>query len=215
MIYDTPEIDDPIRQGDIFCGLPRIEISLGQMDVLVGDNGIQAKPWREIVSEGIPVTAVLGIRPVMAIVITQNCDALRSRDISLCEIRPFQEVEGKAKDTKTTKGWVSIVTQQARLNLKWYYLPPDAQLNGTHRMAADFFTTLRIPRSDLETHRFLRKRRLNSEAEAHFRERIADFFRRYAYNEWYPLNVEEFNYYRGRYPDVGPYPWQQNEPTQG
>jgi len=208
VIYDTPKQEDLIRQGDIFCGLPRIDIALSSLDVIDKDFNVQQRSWMEIAQANEHVTAVVGLRPVTAIVITQNCDALRTRDISLCEIRSFRDVEGKAKDTKTVGGWVSIITQQARLNLKWFYLPPDDRLGFNCQMAVDMFTTLRVSRADLEQHRSLRKGRLNSEAEAHFRERIADFFRRYAYNEWYALSREEYLHYSVKYPDAQPYSWQ-------
>jgi hypothetical protein len=45
-------------------------------------------------------------------------------------------------------------------------------------------------------------------ADEHFRERIADFFRRYPYDEWYALNHEELAAYQQEYPDTNPYPWQ-------
>ena len=76
-------------------------------------------------------------------------------------------------------------------------------------MGVDFLVTLRIPRIDLEEYSYLRKGRLNENAEAHFRERIAEFFRRYPYNEWYPLNQEEMEEYKKRYPEAKLYSWQQ------
>jgi hypothetical protein len=78
------------------------------------------------------------------------------------------------------------------------------------KMGVDFLVTIRVSRIDLERLRPLRKCCLNETARDHFRERISDFFRRYSYNEWYPLNTEEFNAYRGDYPDTEPYPWQES-----
>jgi len=57
--------------------------------------------------------------------------------------------------------------------------------------------------------RDLRRGRLNDMADEHFRERIADFFRRYPYDEWYALNQDELAVYQQEYPDTNPYPWQQ------
>ena len=51
----------------------------------------------------------------------------------LCEIRQFRDVEKKCKETKEPRSWKSIVPQQARLNLKWFYLPPDAGINFAER----------------------------------------------------------------------------------
>jgi hypothetical protein len=77
-------------------------------------------------------------------------------------------------------------------------------------MGVEFMTTLRVARVDLESLRNLRKGRLNWIAEEHFRERIAEFFRRYPYDEWYPLDTSEFSEYEKEYPDVHPFPWQKN-----
>jgi hypothetical protein len=207
VIYEFPKDEDPIRQGDIFVGLPRVEISLNRI-ALVDEQGFYDASWREVALAGSPVKAVLPVRPVNAIVITQDCDTIHSLDISLCEIREFRAVEGKAKQTKDAKGWVSILTQHARVNLKWFYLPPDKRLGFEDKMAVDFTITLRVPRVDLEYLRGFRKGRLNPTADEHFRERLSEFFRRYPYDEWYPLDQAELAEYRKKYPEAQPFPWQ-------
>lgn len=208
MIYVSPGVDEPLMQGDIFIGLPRVDLSLGEINLVDENDDIIPTSWGQIAQSGEPVTAVVGIRPVCAIVITQNCDAQHSRDITLCETRPFTEVEAKGREITSAKKWVRVITQQARLNYKWFYLPPDETLGFTNKMCVDFFSTIRVPRADLETFRNCRKRRLNDLATAHFRERIAEFFRRYPYDEWYSLNAEELQAYRSEHPDAQPFPWQ-------
>lgn len=211
MIYEYPAQDIPIRQGDIFVGLPRVEVSLDRI-ALLDDEGAYDAPWAEVASAGNQVRAILPIRPVSAIVISQDCDTIRSQDISLCEIRKFRVVEGKAEQTKSAKGWANILTQQARVNLKWFYLPPDKNLGFEDKMAADFTVTLRVPRVELEAFRPFRKGRLNPTADEHFRERLGEFFRRYPYDEWYPLDEDELAEYRKRHPDAQPFSWQQLAP---
>lgn len=208
MIYEFPSPSDPIRQGDIFIGLPRVDRSLKRIPVISDAGEHLEMTWDDIVKGGHPVAAVVGIRPVTAIVATQDCDALRAPDITLCEIRAFQDVERKSRDTRAPRSWVNIITQHARINQKWFYLPPQQTLGFTSKMAVDFMVTLRVPRADLEDYRSLRQGRLNSLAEAHFRERIGEFFRRYPYDEWYPLTPDEMNAYLQDYPDVKPFPWQ-------
>lgn len=208
MIYEFPGPDAPIRQGDIFIGLPRVEVSLRRLRVLE-DTGPVDIEWKEVVESGQTVTAVLPVKPVMAIVATQDCDTVHNLDITLCEIRYFRDVEGMAKDTQTPKGWVSILTQHARLNLKWFYLPPDSRIGFKDKLAVDFAVTIRVPTAELEEMRHLRKGRLNPLADEHFRERIAEFFRRYPYDEWYPLNREELAEYQKKHSDAAPFPWQQ------
>lgn len=207
MIYEFPDKTAPIRQGDIFIGLPRIDLSLEKI-VLVDEEGERIAKWEEIANQQSPVDIIVSARPVASIVATQDCDAYHSRDITLCEIRKFRDVERKSKDTRVAKSWKNILTQHARINQKWFYLPPSDQLEFYDKMAVDFLVTLRVPRKDLENLRILRRGRLNTTADEHFRERIGEFFRRYPYDEWYALNEEELAAYTNEYPDIEPFDWQ-------
>ena len=208
MIYEYPSPDAPLRQGDIFSGLPRVEVSLKHVPVVTAKGTQVDMPWAQIVERGDPVTAILALKPVTAIVASQDCDAARAPDITLCEIDEFRTVERKSEQTTATKKWVHIITQQARLNQKWFYLPADQRMGFEDRMGVDFHMTLRVPRKELAEVRHLRLGRLGGVAAAHFRERIAEFFRRYAYNEWYPLDAHEMAEYRKNYPEAEPYHWQ-------
>lgn len=209
MIYEFPKIDEPIRQGDIFVGLPRIDISLNCLPVIDSNDEAKTMSWGDIVKDGKPITALFSAKPVTAIVASQDCDAMRSPDITLCEIRKFNDVERKCLDTKLPKKWVSIIIQQARLNQKWFYLPPDTAIGFEAKMGVDFLVTWCLPRPDLESLRHLRKGRLNNIADEHFRERISEFYRRYPYDEWYSLNHEEMTVYRNDHPDAESFPWQE------
>lgn len=212
MIYVFPPEDKPIRQGDIFARIPRVRVPLTKLQI-INRGEVQDCPWDLISKEGSPVNAILQVAPVYAIVATQNCDALTSPEITLCEIREFRTVEGKAKDTNTAKGWQRIITQHARLNQKWFYLPPDTKIGFTNKMGVDFRCTLRVCRTDLENFRSFRKGTLNALARQHFRERLGQFFRRYPYNEWYPLNHEELKEYEKDHNCVvsPKYSWQANK----
>ncbi len=207
MIYEFPEPDSPIRQGDIFVGLPRVELSLEQV-ILAEDDGQRIARWDDLANLREPATLIVPVRPVAAIVATQDCDALRSRDITLCEIRPFLTVERKAHENTKAKGYKSLLTQHARINQKWFYLPSDGRVGFNRKMAADFLVTLCLPLNDLMELRTRRRGRLNHVADEHFRERISEFFRRYPYDEWYPLDKQEFAEYQKEYPDVDPFDWQ-------
>lgn len=207
MIYEYPDQAAPLRQGDIFLGLPRIDLSLQEV-LLAETDGERIAKWEELAGRSLPVNIIVPVRPVAAIVATQDCDTVHSRDITLCEIREFRDVERKGKETTAPKSWKNIITQHARINQKWFYLPPDERVGFRVKMAVDFLVTLRVPRTDLESLRSLRKGRLNGVADEHFRERIAEFFRRYPYDEWYPLNKEELDAYVAEYPDTKPFPWQ-------
>jgi len=194
MIYVFPAENSPIRQGDIFAKIPRASVSLTDLTT-VTDKDLLLRTWNEIAQEGKAVEAILPVTPVYAIVATQNCDALTSPEITLCEIQEFRTVEGKAKDANSSKAWQRIITQHARINQKWFYLPPNGKIGFTKKMAVDFRCTLRVLRTDLEKFRSLRKGSLNSLARQHFRERLGQFFRRYPYNEWYALDHKELEAY--------------------
>ena len=208
MIYEFPDQTAPIRQGDIFIGLPRVDLSLEEI-LLVDEVGERIAKWKDLANHSNPFNIIVPVRPVASIVATQDCDAYNSRDITLCEIREFRDVERKSKDTRSPKKWKSILTQHARLNQKWFYLPPDEQLGFSDKMGVDFLVTLRVPREDLDNLRSLRRGRLNAVADEHFRERIGEFFRRYPYDEWYALDKEEMAAYSKEYRDAELFPWQQ------
>ncbi|GAB6393641.1 MAG: hypothetical protein MdMp014T_3014 [Treponematales bacterium] len=209
MIYAPVGTAEPIRQGDIFFGVPRVDLSLDKM--LVCDaQGEKRFDWQELVRVNNTPDVILPVTIVNAIVITQDCDAARSPNLTLCEIRNFRNVEKKSEKTNSPKGWISILTQHARINQKWFYLPPDETIGFDDKMGVDFLLTLSLRRVDLERLRCLRRGRLNDVANEHFRERLGEFFRRYAYNEWYPLDTTEFTSYQKDYPDAEPYPWQES-----
>lgn len=195
MIYDYPNNNEPIRQGDIFLGIPKVEIEFASgLPTCSATDEMERIPWEDIVESGGAAPALLPVLPVPAIVASQDCDARWGDSITLCEIKEFSEIE---KDAATAKpaGMVNIITRHARWKLKWFYLPPDETIGFDKKMGVDFFSTIRVPRVDLEKLIELRKARLKPVACDHFRERIAHFYRRYAYNEWYPLNKEEMEIY--------------------
>jgi hypothetical protein len=208
LIYERVDANAPIRQGDIFLGVPRVELSLGELPVIGPDEQTTRQSWRELVEAGHEeITCLVTMKRVDAIVISQDCDTFRGRDISLCEMRPFAEVEG-ASNSGTASSWMKIITQQARKNLKWFYLPIDVGFGIRSKLAVDFQCTIRLPRLGLESLRGFRAGRLNSVADEHFRERLAEYFRRYPYDEWYPLDPGELAEYLKSNPGSPPYPWQ-------
>ena len=99
MIYDFPEPAAPIQQGDIFRSIPRIDAQLAELPVL-DEDGSYTTDWRVLAEADNPTTAIVAMRPVYAIVITQDCDAVRIDDIALCEIQRFELVEPSAMGAK-------------------------------------------------------------------------------------------------------------------
>lgn len=211
MIYSLPDPSDPIRQGDIFKDIPRADISLHKLVEIKEDRFVETT-WQRIIDAGVSSTTVAAqVKRVYAIIITQDCDALRSPDIALCEIGEFSSVL-RVDTPSDLRRWVSLITRQTHFNLKWFYLPPWDEIGFRERMAVDFQSIIRASRDDLEGLRGeFRVGRLNDVAIEHFRERVGEFFRRYAYNEWYPFNKQEFEEYKGKHPsavDIQPYDYQ-------
>jgi hypothetical protein len=207
MIYQTVGPDEPISQGDIFRHVPRVDLSLSNLAVLEDDEAREGN-WREF-GLGAEITVVLPIKSVTGIVITQNCDAQRGEYLSLCQVDPFLSVLGQANPPKNPKNWQSLIITQARTNHRLFFLPVDESIGFREPMVVDFRVLIRLPRQGLEDIRDSRIARLNDVAGDHFRESFAHFFRRFAYNEWYALNKEEFEAYsRGIRESIEPYPWQ-------
>jgi len=212
MIYERLDADAPIRQGDIFRNIPKIiDFSTDAMSVVDKDDQISIRSWEDLIAEeGFPgsVETIVAVEPVDAIVITQDCDLVRSPEITLCQIDTFQIVMKITPPTVAAK-WMNLITKQCRMNQKWYYLPIAEEFGFTEKMAVDFQSVIRVGREDIEKmksgHRI---GRLNDLAIAHFRERVGEFFRRYPYDEWYPLTKEELEAYRKNKGDSEPFPWQ-------
>lgn len=215
MIYLRVDPAEPIQQGDIFRNIPRIDFTLSELAIVGADEELSQTSWREVFTQGHsagPVSALLSIRSVTAIVITQNCDASRGQFISLCQVDDYLEAFNHKDPPKSAKKWKNLIVEKARSNTRFYYLPESSNFGFEQKQAADFRVVLSIPRVDLEQMRDQRIAKLNAHANEHFRESLSHFFRRYAYNEWYPLNSEEFQAYSEDLGEpVKPYPGQEGE----
>jgi hypothetical protein len=211
MIYEFPDESEPIRQGDIFYPIPNLTIDLDQIPILDKEGVPEVKKWEEL-SE-FPSSATIAIGQAWGIVASQDCDTARSQTISLFTISPIEITTGNKDEykDKSAHWWMERITKKSKIDRdKWFYLPPDAQLGFSERMVVVFQNILQLQRANLDSRKeILRKGRLNKEADEHFRESIAQFFRRYPYNEWYPLNKEEFEAYaEDKKEFIPPYPWQ-------
>lgn len=208
MIYVDANLQAPICQGDIFRTVPRVELCLQRFAVL-DEEAPREVSWGELLDEGDgPVTAVLPLQSVTAIVVSQDCDNTRARLITLAQIAPFSEI--LSGQPASAAKWISKITQHAKTNYRYFYLPADESVGFSERMGVDFQLLFQLPRTDLEAMRSLRSARLNDVAHEHFRETVAYYFRRYAYNEWYPFTRDEFEAYAAKFDEaVQPYPWQQ------
>ena len=91
MIYETVETTEPVQQGDIFRNIPRVDFSLSSLAIIDKDDEAKAMTWRDALTANpdAPISAVLAVKPVTAIVITQNCDAARGQTLSLCQVEDY------------------------------------------------------------------------------------------------------------------------------
>lgn len=208
MIYDFPAEHEPIRQGDIFYPLPIPLLELGNLTIVSPEGDMQIAEWDNLEEEDVQVRVPL--EKAYGIVASQDCDTSRAPYVTFFEIGTFQDVSGLTlPPQERINKWVKIITQESRKNAKWFYLPIDQRIGFCERMAVNFENVFHIQLSDLEQNiGRLRKGRLNKIAYEHYRESIAQYFRRYPYDEWYPLNKNEFVKYKEEYSDSEPMPWQ-------
>jgi hypothetical protein len=206
MIYEFPDADAPIRQGDIFYPLPETRFDLDELSTSLGNNQYGLRTWEDVLPEQ---EVVITFGKVWAIVGSQDCDTARSPTITLFVILPIEEVNRNVPTG--IPGWVSLISERSQERSKWFYLPQDNRIGFDQRMAVHFPRVITVLRENLEVRRTThRKGRLQEHADEHFRESIAQFFRRYPYNEWYPMNAEEFARYRAtRSADARPYDGQE------
>jgi len=213
MIYEFPGHDEPIRQGDIFQSIPLIHVDPHNLSV-TDDDGVtfDERNWiNEIDQKILRILAI--VEPVIGIVVTQDCDAARDKYVAFFQVDEFFQVTKMTPPKNiNAEWWAKKLPEHARTNQKWFYLPADETIGFSQKMAVDFQTIIRVRTAFLLANRErLRIGRLNFEADEHFREHVSQYFRRYSYNEWYPLTKEEFEFYKQQSSreDTPPYPWQE------
>lgn len=212
MIYEKSNADDPIRQGDIFEALPRLDVSLSELGIIDVEGNPAKSSWDAArpVGQTEPLTVVAVATPVRAIVISQDCDCLNKTYINLCEIARMTDPLPKSPLDRARK-----LMQWSLTSPRAFYLPADPEVAGLEeRMVVDFGVTLRLKREDLQSLCSRRRCRLGSEAYQHFREALAQYLRRYPVDGWYVLDAVEFAAYRSKYPDVKPRAWQMHSPEE-
>lgn len=207
MIYEKAKPTDPLRQGDLLRPLPLISVKLDSVQYLDTDGNTEQVPWTSETSrEG---DLVVHVNPTFGIVATQDCDAEHAPLITFFEIREFLSVENQQPPASPSaerllRWWVDRIITKSKENLNRFYLPADSSFGIDERMAIDFNTIFQTSRDGLVGQLGkLRIGRLIPEAYQHYRESVAQYFRRYPVDEWYPLTRAEFEWYskdRKRYP---------------
>jgi hypothetical protein len=190
--YEKLDGDQPLRQGDIFSSLPFPNISLDNVQAVSEDGYLEATNWANAQSKK-EISATVVLEKTWGIVATQDCDATWRASISLFRIRPFEEVYGNP--IKKELGLVHALTERTCKNASWFYLPKDVDIGINDALGVNFHEIFQVQKVDLEKYINLRKGRLLPFAYEHYREAIAQYFRRYPYNEWYPFNKVQLEAY--------------------
>lgn len=211
MLYSYPDEGEPIRQGDIFHHLPIVNVPLSNLVVVNREGAPRKTSYRREIQrdKDCDLKVLSSVQKTSAIVITQDCDASRRKSITLSALVDYRTI---IKDEIVSrKQWMKSILRTMHSNPRLFYLPNDSKALLDSKSVADFSEVTRISREDLENLRMLRAARLNETALEHFRDSLGHFFRRYAFNDWYPLSKEEFEAYRAdskSSANAEPYPWQ-------
>jgi len=186
MIYELVTPQEDIRQGDIFLNLPFDDFNLEHLKVIIDECEVNDIAWEEISDEDVEI--IVKLQKVNAIVLSQDCDCLRESDITLAVISKWE------KSFENPNKWMHNIRGLNRGNSKMY-LPPDNNFKIEERLHIEFSRIFKLPREGLHSLRDSRVCRLNSEAIQHFRQKLGNYFIRYAFDEYYPLNKEEMDEY--------------------
>jgi hypothetical protein len=199
LCYDLPGVDQPIRQGDILYPLPYATLSLDSLQSF-SRAGFKASNWNDLMDsikndndDKCGISILVALKKTWGIVASQDCDASNAPHVSIFQIEPFADVY--KNPITTTKGWVSTLTERLCKNASWYYLPKDENIGINFEMAVNFHRVIQFDRAELERNKNLRMGRLADFAYEHYREAIAQYYRRYPYDEWYPFNKVQLEYY--------------------
>ena len=72
MIYDAVSEDEPIRQGDMFFGIPFFRFNLEKIPVFVTSGNLAPFQWSDITNDEVEILASL--EKADGIVLSQACD---------------------------------------------------------------------------------------------------------------------------------------------
>jgi len=212
VIYVTRKPEEPLYQGDIFTRVPLPEFSILEELPTPATGAIR---WHDYASGSTmdPIPVVVELRPVTAMIISQDCEVARDEgSATMALVDRFSVIHRGLKGASNPNTTQKHITRLSRVNLQWFYLPADTAIGFSEKMATDFQTTIRLDVADVMSLRKWRIAGLNDYAREHLRHRISYFFLRYPVDEWYALDREEMEAYRkDGHAEAEPYPWQSQE----
>lgn len=220
-IYDEVNEDSSIKQGDIFLNLPFVLIKDSKLSTFENDlKGVEIDLGKYTYKELKDTNILVNMRVLPGIIISQNCDILRNNCLSFCAIRPLEEVDatyknGISQKRDLDKKKIDYFTKKYKSQEKYFYLPNDNRSIFLKKMAVDFSTIFQIKTEVIKQLIKGRRLTLNNIALLHFRQKISNYFMRFVYDPWYPLNREEFEAYLNNSVNdserdiTEPYDWQE------
>ena len=86
MIYEPVTLEENLHQGDIFYNLPFIRIDLEKLSILLDESEFKEVSWGNLDQD--EIVSLAYIEKSHTIVLSQDCDCLRSPYITLYAISP-------------------------------------------------------------------------------------------------------------------------------
>lgn len=197
--YELCQSGDDLGQGDIFPLIPFVQLNSTKIIEMVPEGDGFPKPKEfdlldYVGTVGGERNVITKVSLLPGIIITQNCDVLRSSHISFCAIKKYEEVE-KQTLPNNPKRQIEYLTDNYKHKAKYFYLPSIEPNGFKDRMAVDFSCIYQLDKDIVEQLKSKRLSRLGDIPLGHFRVKLGHYFERFAYDPWYVLNKDEFKIY--------------------
>lgn len=179
-MYSETQINDEIRQGDIFSELPWLLFN-------PCDIGVQGKKC-DISKSGFSESALVTMHaaPSYGIVTSADCDCERNLQINVCKIVPLAQIE-PSFPLKNQKNQIESKLKYADKIGIYYLRGVGSMLEGL----VEFNQHLTFPREFLIQYKHKRIATLIEEGRHHLREKIAHYQTRFGPDKRYILTEEE------------------------
>lgn len=221
--YKTPAVEDDLNQGDIFISVPFVQLEskiitqMAESDNRLKEMDISSHVPDENQKTDLIVASIIW-KP--GIIISQNCDAAREEYLSFCEIRKLEDID-KDYAQIIHKGMVRtteyLSKKEYQHQFKYFYLLQDPEIFDGNKMAVDFRRIYQVKKEIIDELKNKRITKLTDKSLDHFRSKLANYFKRFAYDGWYVLNKSEYDLFyneaKKKMPDhelslIKPCPWQ-------
>ncbi|MDD2681090.1 MAG: hypothetical protein PHE20_03255 [Patescibacteria group bacterium] len=220
--YKIPVTEDDLNQGDIFESIPFVQLDSKIVTQMVEtENDLKTMDISSHVPDEDQKTdlVVASIMWKPGIVISQNCDATREEYISFCEIRRLEDTDKDYAQIahKSVERKIEYLSKKEyQHQFKYFYLLQDQGVFDGNKMAVDFRRIYQVKKEIIDALKNKRIARLTDKSLDHFRSKLGNYFKRFAYDGWYVLNKGEYDIFydnaRKKLNDhelsfIKPYPW--------